>query len=408
MKEKIDKNDTEVEAALGVKQGDFLNDNEASRLKAEFMSLMSHELRTPLNSIIGFTDLLIANGSDRSPKNQEYLEIVLSSARHLMSLIDKVVDISKLELGQSEVVSEEVEVSALIQASLGELAQLAEENAIKLVFNNVGQEIWCLGDRTRIKQVLVNLVSNAIKYNRPSGRVDVDVFQGEQTQITVSDTGLGIPEDKQSLIFEPFRRLSSYSTNIEGTGVGLTISKMFVEAMGGQIGVESDLGRGSKFWFNLCRLESFPQSNSTSTLALSETENKTPPSSNSLVLYIEDNAVNRLVMTEFFDEISGVELLLADNAHDGIALVKKNKPALILMDINLPGISGLKALQIIRGIDELKTIPIAAVSAQAMKHDIEEAMQLGMDDYLTKPVEFAKIRATVAKFVFDNRTNYHL
>lgn len=389
-------------------EGDITAENlsrliEVSQFKSQLISSMSHELRTPLNSIIGFSELLLnGNRFGQSASEQEYLEIILSSARHLHGLIDKVVDISKFELGEEHIQLESVELNGLVKQVVKSLSQVAKQNDIKVYFRETISPVRCLGDKTRIHQVLTNLISNAIKYNRFSGRVDINLFDADSIKLTVSDTGTGISAHDLEKVFMPFERLGKDKLNIEGTGIGLTISKMYIEAMGGHIGVDSDVGRGSLFWFTL------PQANCSHKRSEDEVADNAVRLNDSLennptVLYIEDNASNRLLMTEFFGEIPGVTLALADNAHEGIAIAKKVRPALILMDINLPGINGLKATKIIRSIDELAETPIVAVSAQAMNHQVDEAMQLGMNDYLTKPVEFARICATVAKFVLVDK-----
>lgn len=368
--------------------------------KSDFISSMSHELRTPLNSIIGFADLLINNSSIcQGTKESEYLEVINSCAKHLLGLIDKVVDISKLELGKIELCTEAVDLSALTAEVVQELSEFATKQSVSLRLNAVQQsDSWVVGDRTRIKQVISNLLTNAIKYNKPNGLVELSIVNEarDKVRVSVSDNGIGISHEKLNDVFEPFERLHIDPEQREGVGIGLTISKMLIDAMGGEIGLTSQLSEGTTFWFSLPGVNS-PEATQQENV---RAESSSILTTNSLkqVLYIEDNPINKLLMVEYFEEIAGVELLLAESAHEGIAIAKKNIPALILMDINLPGMSGLRALDIIKTTKTLTQIPVVAVSAQAMKHEVDSALKQGMSDYLTKPVEFEDVRKIVAKY----------
>ncbi len=367
------------------------NAERSNSAKSDFLSQMSHELRTPLNAILGFCQVLETDRKEPlSTKQKSNLIYIKKAGNHLLSLINEILDLSRIESGKMAVSLEAVGVFSIMEEILNEIAPISEQ--YKITLNNKitkTPEAFVVADRTRFKQILLNLISNAIKYNRENGSVAISGFIKEDTQysITVSDTGLGIPQEKIAQLFEPFNRLGAEATEIEGTGIGLTICKQLIKLMNGSIKVESE-NHGSRFTISL------PMSN-ISTLQTSQKENIEVSAETGLkgsieeqmtILYVEDNPANLALIEEILASKTTIKLLSAPNAQTGIEIARENTPNLILMDINLPGMNGLEAYKHLQSYEETQHIPVIAVSANAMDSDIKRALKIGFHSYIVKPI----------------------
>ncbi|MCW9045859.1 MAG: ATP-binding protein [Alphaproteobacteria bacterium] len=320
-----------------------------------------------------------------------------------MELINEVLDLAKIETGEVALSIEDINLKTVLNECLLLIKPIADKNNIEIVVGDAfNSALWIKADQTRIKQCLLNLLSNAVKYNLEDGKIVVDcceIAEGK-IRISVTDTGIGIPEHRLSELFEPFSRLKAESTAVEGTGIGLAITKNLTEMMDGCIGVESFLGQGSTFWIE------FP-------LALRENKddegvspetnkdgNKIFPNISGTLLYVEDNPTNLLLVQMIIDRFDGLSMISADDAELGIELAIKNKPDLIIMDINLPGMDGYEALKKLQSMDETKDIPVIALSANAMPEDLEKGAKAGFRKYITKPIAVARMVENI-KEVFD-------
>lgn len=366
----------------------------ASRAKSEFLSRMSHELRTPLNAIIGFSQLLDIGESDPlTPKQRECVGQIYRSGHHLLALINEVLDLTRIEAGHLDLAMTGVKLDAVVNEAVALMSRLAVERKIRVAVDGSCRPT-VRADAVRLRQVLLNLLSNAVKYSPAGGRVFVTCTSVPGgARIAVSDTGEGIPDAKQSLIFQPFERLGADRSGIEGTGIGLTIAKRLVEAMQGRIGFESRQGAGSTFWVELPTV-------SEDTGASPDSENGAAgeitlaveaAGGGGLVLYVEDNPANITLMKHIFRLLPDVELRVAPDAELGLAQVRRQAPDLILMDINLPGLSGLEAIRRLKANPNTAHIPVFATSSAAMPFDIEAGMQAGCDAYFTKPFEVPEL-----------------
>jgi PAS domain S-box-containing protein len=359
----------------------------ASIAKSEFLSRMSHELRTPLNAILGFGQLL---GMDKthplSELQAENVHEILHAGNHLLELINEVLDLSRIESGHLEVSLEPVDAVPLIKTCVTQITPLASQKQIKFALELSGPCI-VLGDMLRLREVIINLLSNAIKYNREGGEIHIScVPAGKQrVRFNVRDTGRGISAASLPRLFKPFERLESAYDGIEGTGIGLALTKKLVEAMHGEIGVESAQDLGSTFWFELplTSLEIYAASH-TPDLSIQAVHT---PGANSRVLYIEDNPANLLLMRKITELRKNMVLLEAVSAESGLLIAETRHPDIILLDINLPGMDGYDALRRLRGNPLTRDIPVVAVSANAMLKDIEKGRAAGFNDYITKPVD---------------------
>jgi signal transduction histidine kinase/ActR/RegA family two-component response regulator len=361
----------------------------ANEAKSEFLSSMSHELRTPLNAILGFSQLL---ASDRFPQTEaqkkEFVGHILKAGQHLLALINDILDLAKIESGGVTLSLEPASVTQLLAECQKLIEPLAGERGIRIVFPPESS-ICVLADRTRLKQVFLNLLSNAIKYNRDGGAVVVGCEPGQdgRVRISVQDTGPGMrPEQLQSL-FQPFNRLGQESGAVEGTGIGLVITKRLVELMGGSIGVNSTAGVGSVFFLDLipATLEASAIEAEPEVLpapALASANRHGIPS----LLYVEDNPANLKLVEQMVRFHANMHVLSAPDARLGIELARVHRPDLILMDINLPGMSGEDALKILREDPRTAHIPVIAVTANAMPRDIAKGLAMGFFRYLTKPL----------------------
>lgn len=374
----------------------------ANRAKSEFLSRMSHELRTPLNAILGFVQLLSIDKRFALTEMQKdsVNEIELAS-RHLLHLVNDILDLSGIESGYLQLNIQDVEINPLVGTCIKQVKSLAMEKKVTLNLESESH-YHVRADQTRLKQVMLNLLSNAIKYNREGGSVNVKHEQQNGClTITVQDTGVGIPEQELARLFKPFERLDSTSSTVEGTGIGLALAKKLVESMHGKIGVESTLGKGSNFWFEIPLSEA---NDSVDSRIDTETAAFHNPSfvAQKRVLYIEDNAANLRLIKKIISMREDLLLMTAGTAEEGLALVKEHRPDLVLLDLNLPGMNGFEALQILKADEQTENIPVFAISANAMQHDIDYGKSVGFDEYLTKPINLAEFFAKIDQYLLPH------
>ncbi|MFA5909526.1 MAG: PAS domain S-box protein [Vicinamibacterales bacterium] len=369
----------------------------ANLAKSDFLSNMSHELRSPLNAILGFAQLLESTSPLPTPSQKDSIGHILQAGWHLLKLINEVLDLAVVESGMLSISPEPASLAEVLADCEAMMEPQAQQRHISMTFPKLDMPHFVLADRTRVKQVLINLLSNAIKYNREQGTVEVKcaVSTPGRVRISVKDTGAGLPPEKLSQLFQPFNRLGQESSTEEGTGIGLVMSKRVVELMKGVIGVESAVGVGSVFWFELL-LTPAPQptaASAESTVVVPAREVSSAPLRT--LLYVEDNPANLALVEQLISRRSDIRLMTAVNGAVGIELARAARPEVILMDINLPGISGIEALKILRDDPATAHILIVALSANAMPRDIQKGLEAGFFRYLTKPIKVNEFMGTL-------------
>jgi PAS domain S-box-containing protein len=363
----------------------------ANLAKNEFLSRMSHELRTPLNSVLGFGQLLQLDVE--SEENRESVSQILKAGQHLLSLIDEVLDIARIESGQMSLSVEPVFVSATVQEALDLVRLLAAEQGISVRAQEaLACEHFVRADQQRLKQVLLNLLSNAIKYNRREGTVTLSCEAAPQNRIriVVADTGFGIAASKMQRLFTPFERLDADQAGVEGTGLGLALSLGLMEAMGGTLGVESEPGRGSRFWIELPRTEA-PAIVDVVPADAPPLVLDSAPEQTHTVLFIEDNLANVRLLERLFQRRPQVRLLTAMQGSLGLQLAREQRPDLILLDLNLPDLPGDVVLRHLRQDPDLREIPIVMISGDAIPSQVQRVLDLGAAAYITKPFDIQEL-----------------
>ncbi len=378
------------------------NAEQANVAKSLFLSNVSHELRTPLNAIIGFSHLLSHDTRQSlSTLQKEYLGHITSSGTLLLSLIDDVLDLSKVESGSMRFTFETISLRSTVNEAVFLLQEMATEHEVALndLTGGDSDDYFVRADATRLKQVVLNLLSNGIKYNRPGGEVSISLVREQRwIRMEVSDTGYGIPEEKMGDLFIPFSRLGVESLAVKGTGVGLSIARQLVELMGGEIRVHSQMGQGSQFSIWMPISYERPQAD-VPTVSVDEISVPITFTEGGTVLCIEDNKLNMRVLQAFFEEHPAIRVLCAANAREGIALALAEQPDLIVTDIGLPDMDGFKVRERLAEEERTAGIPVIALSASAMSSDIERGLEAGFADYLTKPVEWDRLLQAVGRYL---------
>jgi ribose transport system substrate-binding protein len=366
----------------------------ANKAKSDFLSKMSHELRTPLNGILGFAQLLdLEEGIDEN--HQDSIQEILKAGRHLLKLINDILDLSRIETGNLKVNTEEIYYDSVLEDCIKLLQPMANKKNVT-IFNQTSRfkTLAIEGDSIRLKQVFLNLLDNAIKYNKPNGKVFISCnIAKDYVVFRIRDTGLGIPIEMQKRVFDPFIRLN---TAEEGTGIGLSITEQLIKLMGGKIGVSSRGIEGSEFWFCL------PISNQSNKELQEPNETNNNVSYNKLpnafrILYIEDNSSNRRLIEKILYGEPLLSLSSANKGMDGLRLINKmeRNPDIILLDINLPDIDGYEVIKRIQQNDKTKNIPVVALSANAMMDERKYALDKGFIKYLTKPIDVQELLYTL-------------
>ena len=367
----------------------------ASLAKSEFLSGMSHELRTPLNAILGFAQLMGGGMPPPTDLQIERLGQITKAGWYLLDLINEILDLALIESGKLSMSPEPVSLIKIMRECHAMIEPQAQKNGIHIHVHQIDSTWFAHADQTRLKQVITNLLSNAIKYNSEQGMVEVKCAHiAERFRISIKDSGKGLSAEKMTQLFQPFNRLGQENSVVKGTGIGLVITKRLVELMGGTIGVESIEGVGSNFWIEL--LQDVTSHVATGNKLL--TEPAPQPMENEArrtLLYVEDNPANLMLVEQIIGERSDVSMLSARDGTQGIELARVHHPDVILMDINLPGISGIEALNILHKDPATRHIPIIALSANAMLGDIEKGLEAGFFRYLTKPIKINEFMSTL-------------
>jgi len=373
--------DSELKEALAAAE-------KAISAKSDFLSSMSHELRTPLNAILGFTQLIESGLPPPSPSQKRSVDQILKAGWYLLELINEILDLATIESNRATLFQEPVSLHEVLLECQGMVETQANRRGIGMSFPHIEKHCFVFADRIRIKQVLVNLLSNAIKYNRVDGSLSVEsaLCPPDSIRIGVRDTGDGLTPEQQARLFEPFNRLGREGGTEDGTGIGLVVTKRLVELMGGRIGVDSLVGVGSVFWFELALTTvALPDAAEAEQAALTPATSPADPLVHTL-LYVEDNPANLDLVEQLIARRADLNLLTATNGPDGIALARTLLPKVILMDINLPGMSGIDVMQMLREDPLTALIPVVAVSASASKIDIANGIKAGFFSYVTKPI----------------------
>jgi PAS domain S-box-containing protein len=375
----LQEKNVELESAKSVAE-------KANLAKSDFLSSMSHELRSPLNAILGFAQLM--DSQSPAPSQKESIAQILDAGWHLLNLINEILNLAVIESGQVSLSGEPVSLDEVMLECQAMMEPQAQQRGINMTFPRFDHSCFVSSDRTRLKQVVINLLSNAIKYNLARGMVVVDytVSAPDRIRINIRDTGAGLGPEKVAQLFQPFNRLGQEASGEEGTGIGLVVTKRLVELMGGAIGVDSTVGTGSVFWIEL-RSADAPQP----VVEGREDAASAPPEARPgarlrTLLCVEDNPANLKLIEELIKLRPDLRLLTAVNGTLGIELARASRPEVILMDINLPDLSGIEALKILRLDPITAGIPVVAISANAMPRDIEIGMKAGFFSYLTKPI----------------------
>jgi PAS domain S-box-containing protein len=369
----------------------------ANLAKSDFLSSMSHELRSPLNAILGFTQLMQSDSPTPTPAQKESLTQILQAGWHLLKLINEILDLSQIESSQVPLSQEPVSLAEVMLECQGMIEPQAQQHGIRVMFPAFDVPCVVQADRTRVKQVLINLLSNAIKYNCEQGTVDVQCTASTpgRIRISIADSGAGLSSEQVAQLFQPFNRLGQEAGSEEGTGIGLVVAKKLVELMGGEIGVASTVEVGSVFWFELNSAE-------IRVLPEEQTETMAPPPTQVQIgtrlrtlLCIEDNPANLKLIEQLIARRPDMSLLTAVSGGSGVELARTRQPEVILMDINLPDLTGFEALKLLRDDPATAHIPVVAISANAMPRDIEKGLAAGFFRYLTKPIKFDEFMATL-------------
>jgi signal transduction histidine kinase/CheY-like chemotaxis protein len=371
----------------------------ANRAKSEFLSNMSHELRSPLNAILGFAQLMDTGTPAPTPDQKDSIDQITQAGWYLLELINEILDLAQIESGKISMSPEPMSLSEVLADCLAMIEPQARARGIRVAWAGPVCALYVRADRTRVKQVIVNLLSNAIKYNRAGGAVELscEARPTGRVRINVRDTGLGLGAADLAQLFQPFNRLGQAAGTEEGTGIGLVVSKRLVELMGGEIGAHSRLNEGSVFWIELQAAQGQDGSGQVPVDegAADPVLPVAPGAPRRTVLCVEDNPANLSLVRRLLLRRPDLELIEAKDGRQGVELATSAQPDVILMDINLPGISGLTALRILAGDARTAHIPVVALSANAMPRDIEKGLAAGFFRYLTKPIKLGEFLAAL-------------
>jgi PAS domain S-box-containing protein len=381
----LQEKNVELEAARALAE-------KANLAKSDFLSSMSHELRSPLNAILGFAQLMESESPLPTPSQKESIDQILQAGWHLLTLINEILDLAKVESRQVPLSEEPVSLAEVLLECQGMIEPQAAQRGIRMAFPDADIPWHVMADRTRLKQVLINLLSNAIKYNVDQGAVVVTCAETRPGRIRVSigDTGAGLPPEQLAQLFQAFNRLGQEAGGVEGTGIGLVVAKRLVELMGGEIGMESTVGTGSVAWFEFSTVAA-PRIalNPGDAAALAQPLVARGKREHTL-LYIEDNPANMKLVEQIIARHPDIRLLTAVTGGGGLEIARASLPDVVLMDINLPDIDGFEALGILRASPDTARIPVIAISANAMPADIERGLKAGFFRYITKPIKVAE------------------
>ena len=369
----------------------------ANLAKSDFLSSMSHELRTPLSAILGFAQLMESGSPPPTVSQKRSIDQILKAGWYLLELINEILDLTLIESGKLSLSLESISLSEVMRECQTMIEPQAQKRGIGVTFPELEVRYFVKADRTRAKQVLINLLSNAIKYNKAGGTVAVDCIASTpgRIRICVRDSGAGLPPEKLAQLFQPFNRLGQEANFEEGTGIGLVVARRLIEWMGGAIGVESTVGKGSVFWIEM-NLAAEPRPVAAPAVPVEVVQVHVEADAQlHTLLYVEDNPANLMLVEDLIARRPDIRLLSARDGNRGVEIARAALPDVILMDINLPGISGIRALKILAGDPATAHIPVVALSANAMPRDIEKGLDAGFFRYLTKPIKVNEFMDTV-------------
>jgi CheY-like chemotaxis protein/two-component sensor histidine kinase len=356
---------------------------------------MSHELRTPLNAVLGFAQILEFNAKEPLTGRQaRYVAQIRKSGRHLLSLIDEVLDLSRIEAGNIKLVIEHTPLAPVLEQVRATLRPLAADAGVSLTVSLAADgDLAVQADRTRLLQILINLVSNAVKYGRRGGKATLvaDIGDSGRIRLSVVDDGVGIPLDRQSELFQLFNRLGAEQTAVQGAGIGLALSHRLVLLMKGQLSLQSAPGTGTRVTVELPEAKAAADA----TIATAKAANPADHRDGYTLLYVEDDEANVLLMQGLVDGLPNVRLLTASNAEAGLLLARSQRPDIIVLDINLPGMDGFAMLEQLKLMPATQRIPVMALSASAMPSAIEHGKAAGFAHYLTKPIDVDQFLALI-------------